>query len=123
MFLKRVFLGVVVFSGTISLSYGNAPDRINLSFPSVETQIIFCRDCPTPDKECRSYIATSTNKFCLSSGSEKDTGINNETVPVQSDDTVSLHESLDSPEDNNSEPVQEVEDDTTLEEAPATEKN
>ena len=104
MFLKRVLLGMVVLSGVVSLSYGYALDKVDLSFSNAETQIIFCTNCPIPGKECRSYIATSTNKFCLSSGEErqdKDVGTDNETVPVQSDDSASLQESLDYPEDNN----------------------
>lgn len=127
MFLKRVLMGMVVFSGAVSLSYGYAPDKIDLSFLNAETQIISCRDCPIPGKECRSYIATSTNKFCLSSGEEhedKDAGKDNrDVVPMQSDDLVSLRESLDYPEDHNSELLQETEDDTTLEQEPITEKN
>lgn len=123
MFLRRVLLGMVFFSGAISFSYGYAPDKIELSLPNAETQMISCRDCPIPGKECRSYISTSTNKFCLSSGEErqdKDPKTDNERVPVQSDAT-SLQENLEHPEDN-SEPVQEAEDDTTLEQVPIMEE-
>lgn len=122
MFLKRVFLSMIVFSGAVSLSYGYAPDKIDLSFSNAETQIISCKNCPIPGKECRSYIVTSTNKFCLSSGEErqdKDVGTDNRVMPVQSDDLTSLQENLNNQKDNNSEPLQEAEDDMTLEQEPS----
>ncbi len=66
MFFKQIFLSAIIFSSVVV--YAHARDDI-ITLPSMyrDVKITLCEDCPVPGRECRSYIATSTDKICISS--------------------------------------------------------
>jgi len=65
MFFKQIFLSVIIFSSVVC-AYAR-DDVTTLPSTDRDIKVISCEDCPIPGKECRSYIATSTDKICLSS--------------------------------------------------------
>ena len=66
MFFKQMFLSIVVFSSVIVHAHARN-DAITFPTADREVKVTPCQDCPIPGKECRSYIATSTDKICFPS--------------------------------------------------------
>lgn len=67
MFFKKIFFGTVLFSCSVfSVSADN--DIITLRGANREImKVVPCNDCPMLDDECKSYIATSTDRICIPS--------------------------------------------------------
>lgn len=85
MFFKQIFLSATIFSSVVCV-YAH-DDVITSLSTERDAKVIPCVDCPIPGKECGSYIATSTDKICLSSHPST----NNASVK-NAEASITLHE-------------------------------
>ena len=86
MFFRYIFLIVIIFSGVIAFAHARN-DAITFPTADREVKVTPCQDCPIPGKECRSYIATSTDKICFSSHP-----LTNSTLAENMGVSTTLHE-------------------------------
>jgi hypothetical protein len=133
MFFQQLFLIII-----ISLSFAfnvHGIETISYFFPEKEVRVVPCEDCPIPGKECRNYIITNTNKFCLSSSTEekqnnklavgdsaeeeKQRNILHEEAGTK--DLLNIQDALDYPEYGIQEPVNNIDMNMTLEKEPLVE--
>lgn len=118
MFFKQLFLIIIISLGCAFNVHGI--ETLSYFFPEKEVRVVPCEDCPIPGKECRNYVLTNTNKFCLFSPTEeKQKNILYEETNTE--DLLILQDALDYSEYGISEPINNIDMDMTLEKEPFVE--
>lgn len=72
MFFKKLFRVIITFSSFVFSVHADTREVVIPSLAGKEILVISCENCPIPGKECKSYIATSTDKICIPSHTPAD---------------------------------------------------